>query len=81
VTSWSDLAIAGAAAFVAGGVNAIAGGGTLVSFPALVALGVPSLNANITTTVTLCPVLMAVFRLVPLEARKLTVQLPEAFVV
>ena len=55
MTSWSDLAIAGAAAFVAGGVNAIAGGGTLVSFPALVALGVPSLNANITNTVTLCP--------------------------
>ncbi len=55
MTAWSDLVVAGAAAFVAGGVNAVAGGGTLVSFPALVALGVPSLNANITNTVTLCP--------------------------
>ena len=55
MTSWTDLVVAGAAAFVAGGVNAVAGGGTLVSFPALVALGVPSLNANITNTVTLCP--------------------------
>ncbi len=53
--SLTDLAIAGAAAFVAGGVNAIAGGGTLVSFPALVALGVPSLRANVTNTVALCP--------------------------
>lgn len=55
MTSWVDLAIAGGAALVAGGVNAVAGGGTLVSFPVLVALGVPSLNANITNTVTLCP--------------------------
>jgi len=55
VPSATDLAFAGAAAFVAGGVNAIAGGGTLVSFPALVALGVPSLRANVTNTVALCP--------------------------
>ena len=55
MASWSDLVLAGAAAFVAGGVNAVAGGGTLVSFPALVALGVPSLNANVTNTVALCP--------------------------
>lgn len=53
--SATDLVLAGAAAFVAGGVNAIAGGGTLVSFPALVALGVPSLRANVTNTVALCP--------------------------
>jgi uncharacterized membrane protein YfcA len=50
-----DLALAGAAGFVAGGVNAVAGGGTLVSFPALVALGVPAVQANITNTVALCP--------------------------
>jgi uncharacterized membrane protein YfcA len=50
-----DLAIAGGAGFLAGGVNAIAGGGTLISFPTLVALGVPAVNANITNTVALCP--------------------------
>jgi uncharacterized membrane protein YfcA len=39
----------------AGLVNAVAGGGTLISFPALVALGVPSVQSNITNTVALCP--------------------------
>lgn len=38
-----------------GGVNAIAGGGTLLTFPALVALGVPALTANATSTVALWP--------------------------
>jgi uncharacterized membrane protein YfcA len=50
-----DLVVAGGAGFLAGGVNAVAGGGTLISFPALVALGVPAVNANITNTVALCP--------------------------
>lgn len=53
--SVTDLVLAGGAAFVAGGVNAVAGGGTLVSFPALIGLGVPSLAANVTNTVALCP--------------------------
>jgi uncharacterized protein len=35
--------------------NSIAGGGTLLTFPALVALGVPPLNANATSTVALWP--------------------------
>jgi uncharacterized membrane protein YfcA len=35
--------------------NSIAGGGTLVTFPALVALGVPPLHANATSTVALWP--------------------------
>jgi len=55
VTSVSDLVFAGAGALAAGGINAIAGGGTLVSFPILVALGVPSVHANATNTVALCP--------------------------
>lgn len=48
-------AAAGGAAVLAGAVNAMAGGGTLISFPALVALGVPAVNANITNTVSLLP--------------------------
>jgi uncharacterized protein len=40
---------------VAGVMNAIAGGGTLVTFPALVALGVPPIVANATSTVALWP--------------------------
>lgn len=44
-----------AAAAVAGGVNAVAGGGSLISFPALVAAGYEPLIANVTNTVALWP--------------------------
>jgi uncharacterized membrane protein YfcA len=47
-----DLLVAGAG-LVAGAVNALAGGGTLVSFPALLATGQSALSANITSTVAL----------------------------
>src|SRR5688500_10961565 len=40
---------------VAGAMNSIAGGGTLLTFPALVALGIPPINANATSTVALWP--------------------------
>jgi len=50
-----EIALAGLAAIAAGMINALAGGGTLVSFPALIALGVPDVAANITNTVALCP--------------------------
>jgi uncharacterized membrane protein YfcA len=48
-------AAAGGAAVAAGVVNAIAGGGTLISFPALVGLGVPAVTSNVTNTVSLLP--------------------------
>jgi uncharacterized membrane protein YfcA len=44
-----------AAAFLGGAVNSVAGGGTLISFPTLIWLGVPSINANATNTVALWP--------------------------
>jgi uncharacterized membrane protein YfcA len=44
-----------AAAAVGGAVNAVAGGGTLITFPTIVALGVPPLVANATSTVALWP--------------------------
>lgn len=40
---------------MAGAVNALAGGGTLISFPVLVGLGVPAVAANVTNTVSLVP--------------------------
>lgn len=43
------------AACAAGAVNSLAGGGTLITFPTLVWLGVPSLVANVTNTVALWP--------------------------
>lgn len=50
-----DLLIAGLAAIAAGAVNALAGGGTLISFPVLIALGISPVAANITNAVALCP--------------------------
>lgn len=45
-----------------GGVmNSIAGGGTLLTFPALIALGVPPIAANATSTVALWPGSLASF--------------------
>ena len=43
------------AAFVAGAINSVAGGGTLLTFPALVWVGLPSTLANATSTVALTP--------------------------
>mgnify|MGYP001197157141 FL=1 len=50
-----DLIIVGLAAVVGGGVNALAGGGTLITFPMLIAVGIPPIAANVTNTVALCP--------------------------
>lgn len=51
----TEFALAGLAAAGAGAVNALAGGGTLISFPALLAMGVPPIAANVTNAVALCP--------------------------
>ena len=50
-----DYVFIGFAALAAGLINAIAGGGTLVTFPVLTAVGVPPLPANVTNAVALCP--------------------------
>ncbi|HEY3356154.1 MAG TPA: sulfite exporter TauE/SafE family protein [Polyangia bacterium] len=49
---WPLLALAG---FAAGFVNAIAGGGSLLSFPALLATGMSPVTANATSTLALWP--------------------------
>ena len=49
------LLLAMAAAFLAGGINSIAGGGTLITFPALMRLGLPAVTANSTSTVAIWP--------------------------
>ena len=51
----TQLALVVLAALIGGVMNSIAGGGTLLTFPALVALGVPAINANATSTVALWP--------------------------
>jgi uncharacterized membrane protein YfcA len=42
-------------ALAAGAINSVAGGGTLLTVPTLVWVGVPALNANATSTVALWP--------------------------
>src|SRR3954452_221382 len=55
VVSALDLAVAAAVAFLAGGINSIAGGGSLILFPTLVALGLPTVSANVTNSVAQWP--------------------------
>ena len=49
------VALLGGAGLAAGAVNAVAGGGSLLSFPALLAAGYPPVTANVTNTVALFP--------------------------
>jgi len=58
VNLW-QVAVIAAAAFAAGLINSIAGGGTLVSFPALLWVGRDAVLANATSTVALWPASLA----------------------
>ena len=51
---WQYL-LAALAAVGAGMVNALAGGGTLITFPTLIAMGLPAVASNVTNTVALVP--------------------------
>jgi hypothetical protein len=53
--SISHGVVAFGAAFLAGMINSVAGGGTLVTFPTLVWLGLPAVIANATNTVAIWP--------------------------
>ena len=50
-----EFFLVGLAAVTGGAVNALAGGGTLITFPMLMAVGLPAIAANVTNTVALCP--------------------------
>jgi uncharacterized membrane protein YfcA len=56
---WEHIALLLTAAFVAGALNAVAGGGSFLTLPALVFTGVPPVVANATGTVALLPGYMA----------------------
>jgi uncharacterized membrane protein YfcA len=47
--------LVGCAAFAAGAMNAMAGGGSFLTFPALLGVHIPPVNANATSTVALWP--------------------------
>jgi len=57
---WLDVLLFGAA-FLAGIVNSMAGGGTLLTFPALLSAGLPAVTANATSTVALVPGSLSAF--------------------
>ncbi|KAE8765983.1 sulfite exporter TauE/SafE family protein [Georgenia thermotolerans] len=50
-----DLLIVAAVALVAGGINSIAGGGSLILFPVLIALGMSPIAANVTNSIAQWP--------------------------
>jgi uncharacterized membrane protein YfcA len=53
--TWWQFVVVFASALAAGMINSVAGGGTLLSFPALVWVGVDPIQANVTSTVALWP--------------------------
>jgi hypothetical protein len=55
MVSGLEYVLVSLAAAAAGAVNALAGGGTLITFPTLTAIGIPAVSANVTNTVALCP--------------------------
>jgi uncharacterized protein len=50
-----QAALVAAAGVGAGALNAVVGGGTLLSFPALLALGLPPVSANVTSSLGVTP--------------------------
>lgn len=50
-----QLVIVAAAGLLAGAINALAGGGSFITFPALVFMGMPPIAANQTSSVSLMP--------------------------
>lgn len=50
-----DILLLAVAGLAAGAVNVVAGGGSLISFPALLAAGLPPVSANVTNGVAILP--------------------------
>jgi uncharacterized membrane protein YfcA len=55
VVNPADIAVFAGAGLAAGVMNALAGGGTILTFPALMFHGMPAIQANATSTVALVP--------------------------
>jgi uncharacterized protein len=55
VSPWLEAAIVFAAGVGAGAINTVVGSGTLITFPVLLSIGLPSLTANVTNTIGLVP--------------------------
>ncbi len=55
IDSYWSYALLSLAGLAAGAINAVAGGGSLISFPSMLFLGIPSIAANATNAVALWP--------------------------
>jgi uncharacterized membrane protein YfcA len=53
--SWIELLVVALAGVAAGAINTIVGSGTLVTFPTLIAFGIPPVTANVSNTIGLVP--------------------------
>lgn len=53
--TWLEAVAVFAAGVAAGGINVVVGSGTLITFPTLVAIGIPPVVANVSNTVGLVP--------------------------
>ena len=53
--TFAHAVLLAAAGLAAGAINSVAGGGSLVSFPALLAAGYPTLTANATNLIAVTP--------------------------
>ena len=53
--TWVHLLLVGAAGLAAGAINSIAGSGSLITFPTLLAVGLPPLQANVSNSIGLVP--------------------------
>lgn len=82
--SIGDFTVALLAAAAAGLINALAGGGTLISFPALMAIGIPAVTSSVTNTVALVPgylgASLAQFKDVQDQRRRMWLLLPASVV-
>ena len=55
MTDLATAALVGVAGLAAGTINTVVGSGTLITFPVLLALGVPPVTANVSNTIGLVP--------------------------
>ncbi|MET8651409.1 sulfite exporter TauE/SafE family protein [Nocardia aurea] len=53
--TWLEMLAVLAAGIAAGGINTIVGSGTLITFPVLLAFGLPPVTANVSNTIGLVP--------------------------
>jgi uncharacterized membrane protein YfcA len=56
----SEIVVLALAGFIGGVANAVAGGGTFFTFPALVAFGVSTIDANATSAIAFVPGSLAI---------------------